>query len=140
MERVLALLYVYPFRCPRCGHRFRARQWGARYVREERREYERVSTRLPVTIVWKGREVGGLVTDLSVAGCSVQMDSRLPVGESLQLRFTAAGEAVGLSVDVVLVRSTRPDGVGLEFAEVQQEQAERLARLVRDLVDRMRQG
>lgn len=40
----------------------------------------------------------------------------------------------------MLVRSTRPDGIGVEFAGIQREQAVRLARLVQELVERMRQG
>ena len=32
-ERVGSLLMIYPFRCMRCGHRFRAKQRGVRYVR-----------------------------------------------------------------------------------------------------------
>ena len=33
VERMLSLLYVYPFRCQHCGHRFRSLQWGIRYHR-----------------------------------------------------------------------------------------------------------
>jgi len=32
-ERVGSLFWLYPFRCQRCGHRFRAKQRGVRYVR-----------------------------------------------------------------------------------------------------------
>ena len=32
-ERVLTLAAVYPFQCASCGHRFRVRQRGVRYVR-----------------------------------------------------------------------------------------------------------
>jgi hypothetical protein len=30
-ERLLSLVYVYPFRCVRCLFRFRAMRWGIRY-------------------------------------------------------------------------------------------------------------
>ena len=33
VERMLSLLYVYPFRCQSCSHRFLALQWGIRYHR-----------------------------------------------------------------------------------------------------------
>src|SRR2546422_144823 len=45
LERVLAAVYVYPFRCQVCGRRFRALAWGKRYVRlqpGERRRLQRV--------------------------------------------------------------------------------------------------
>ena len=32
-EGVLTLAAIYPFRCPWCGHRFRVRQRGVRYIR-----------------------------------------------------------------------------------------------------------
>jgi hypothetical protein len=32
-EKLLSALYVYPFRCRLCGHRFFALQWGIRYHR-----------------------------------------------------------------------------------------------------------
>lgn len=32
-EKMFSLLYVYPFRCQLCGHRFLALQWGTRYHR-----------------------------------------------------------------------------------------------------------
>ncbi len=32
-EKMLIVMYVYPFRCQLCGYRFFARQWGIRYHR-----------------------------------------------------------------------------------------------------------
>ena len=32
-EKIFSVLYVYPFRCQFCAHRFLALQWGARYHR-----------------------------------------------------------------------------------------------------------
>src|SRR5439155_371704 len=32
LEQVLSGVYIYPFRCSLCGHRFRALAWGRRYV------------------------------------------------------------------------------------------------------------
>jgi len=44
-ERLISIVYVYPFRCPRCTHRFRALNWGHRYPhpKGERRDNERES-------------------------------------------------------------------------------------------------
>jgi len=33
IERLLSLVYVYPFRCARCLHRYRAMRWGRRYTK-----------------------------------------------------------------------------------------------------------
>jgi hypothetical protein len=140
LERLLSVAYIYPFRCQLCRHRFRAMQWGVRYVKRERREYERIPTRMPVTFLWRDRHADGVVTDLSVAGCALETDAAIPAGEAVQLRFKAAGEDAEVSVDITLVRSILPKHVGLEFVQVREDQRQHLARLVQDLLERMRQG
>src|SRR5206468_1210384 len=52
LVRLLSAAYIYPFRCQRCGRRFFALTWGARYARptSERREFERVVIRLPAKL------------------------------------------------------------------------------------------
>ena len=37
LERLLSALYLYPFRCERCDHRFTAFRWGTRYGRRRAR-------------------------------------------------------------------------------------------------------
>jgi len=32
-EILVSVMYIYPFRCQLCAHRFRALQWGIRYHR-----------------------------------------------------------------------------------------------------------
>ena len=34
LERLLSLFSIYPFRCQRCGYRFRVRRPGVRYIRK----------------------------------------------------------------------------------------------------------
>jgi c-di-GMP-binding flagellar brake protein YcgR len=140
LERLLSVAYIYPFRCQLCRHRFRAMQWGVRYVKPDRRKYERIPIRMPAAFLWHDRHADGVVTDLSVAGCTLETDTAIPAGEAVQLRFKAAGEDAEVSVDVTVVRSMGPKRVGLEFVQVREEQRERLARLVQDLLARMRQG
>ena len=50
-ERLLSLVYLYPFRCQVCANRFRAFQFRSRYVKRivDRRQYARLSTRIPTT-------------------------------------------------------------------------------------------
>lgn len=49
-EQLISLMYVYPFRCQLCSHRFFALQWGIRYHRVpvDHREYHPRLTRVPV--------------------------------------------------------------------------------------------
>ena len=39
-EAMFSVVYVYPFRCQLCTHRFLALQWGVRYQRRDRRREE----------------------------------------------------------------------------------------------------
>src|SRR2546429_5742646 len=51
-ERLISIVYVYPFRCPRCTPRFPALNWGPRYPHPKggRRDNERVMVRLPARL------------------------------------------------------------------------------------------
>ena len=33
LDRLLSIVYIYPFRCGRCLYRYRAMRWGVRYGR-----------------------------------------------------------------------------------------------------------
>src|SRR2546428_533327 len=71
-EHVVSVLYLYPFRCQLCSTRFRSFQ-RRRYTRrsQDRREYDRLAVRVPVTIVSGAERAEGETADLSLTGCSV---------------------------------------------------------------------
>src|SRR2546428_7648025 len=79
-ERLISSLYVYPFRCQRCSHRFRALNWGHRYPhpKGERRDYERVAVRLPARLTAGTQGADGAANDLAVRGRAGATDARLP--------------------------------------------------------------
>src|SRR2546426_7589893 len=99
-ERLISSLYVYPFRCQRCTHRFRALNWGHRYPRPkgERRDYERVVVRLPARLTAGTETAAAETTDLSVSGCAVRTDARFPPGT--EVRFTVQLGASGGTVEI----------------------------------------
>src|SRR5256886_10949924 len=94
-ERLISSLYVYPFRCQRCSHRFRALNWGHRcpHPKGERRDYERVAVRLPARLTAGTESADAETTDLSVSGCAVRTDARFPPGT--EVRFTVKLGASG---------------------------------------------
>lgn len=112
-------------------------QWGVRYVKLDRREYKRVPTKIPVTFLWRDRQVDGIVTDLSVAGCTLETDTGIPYGDVLQLQFQATGESAAVSVEIVMVRSTRSRQVGLKFIEMRQDEKDRLVQMMQDFLHRL---
>src|SRR2546428_6968791 len=79
-ERLISSLYVYPFRCQRCSHRFRALNWGHRYPhpKGERRDYERVAVRLPARLTAGTERADAETTDLAVPRSPGRTDARLP--------------------------------------------------------------
>lgn len=136
LDHLLAFLGIYPYRCQLCRRRFRRR--GRHGDRADRRQHERVPAGIPVTLMWNDGEGGGLLRELSIAGATVETDSRLSVGDSMRLSFKATGLDAEVSVDVSLVRSVRPGEVGVEFTELGSEEQERLTELVADLLERLR--
>src|SRR3989442_1613312 len=72
-ELLLSLVYVYPFRCQYCAHRFRAWRPGRRYARPapERREYDRIRADIPVRLSGLPGSAPGRAIELSINGCTV---------------------------------------------------------------------
>jgi hypothetical protein len=137
VERVLSAAYIYPFRCQLCQHRFRRFEWGVRYiptVETERRRYERMPARVMIGLQWEREQHAATLSDVSIAGATVETDVAVPEGVLLQLTLqpTAAGPVIDVSK--ALVRSVRGGRLGVEFVEVGDEERERLREFVEGLV------
>lgn len=135
VERLLSVAYVYPFRCQICELRFKRLRWGERYVRVEldRRDFTRVPTAIWAAVVWQGRQSQGTVRDLSVAGCWLEIDAPIPVGELLRLTLEPEDEAP-IHVEVAEVRSVQGGRAGVRFVRVEPVHRERLCQTVADLL------
>jgi hypothetical protein len=127
LERLLSAAYIYPFRCQRCGRRFFALTWGARYARptSERREFERVVIRLPAKLTGGAESAEAETIDVSIDGCSVRTDARLPAGTTVRLTLRLPGSAV--EVEEAVVRVPRDGRLGLHFVKIEAAQQRRLA-------------
>ncbi len=136
LERLLSVAYVYPFRCQLCTHRFRAMQWGKRYVKEaiDKRQYQRFAIRLPVSFSSDQAEGTGTVTDISMGGCGLETDAQLSTGALLQLHLRIADQEPPVTVEAAAVRSVRAKFVGVQFLRVRPEEKERLSQFVRELL------
>jgi hypothetical protein len=135
-EQALSLAYVYPFKCQVCQHRFRRLRWGERYVRVhlDRRDTERLPTRIPVTIHWKdGGQGQGTVRDISVMGCGIETAAVVPLGALVLLQLEPEGEPP-IDIDVGEVRSRQPRRIGVRFARVAPTHSERIRQIVQRLL------
>lgn len=135
-ERLFSIFYVYPFRCQLCGHRFRFRQWGVRYIRveEDRREYYRLSMNFPVSFSGDNINGKGAAGDISIAGCTFQTHTQLAVGNIVSMALQISNEPVPVTVEAAVVRNVKGDRVGVEFLRFQQNERERLRHFIRGLV------
>lgn len=135
-ERLMSVFYIYPFRCQLCGYRFRFIQWGVRYLRiyEDRREYERLTINFPVSVTGANVYCEGGIVDISVGGCTVQLDTQLKEGDLCRLGINLPSDFVPLKVAAAVVRTVRGDQVGIEFLKFHDNERERLQLFIRGLL------
>ena len=135
-EVLMSFIYIYPFKCQLCGDRFRSLQWGVRYIRvdEDRREYDRMEMRFPVT--FRGQDITGEgeLLNVSMGGCSFHTGANLTIGMILKLELQISNDVAPVIVDAAVVRNVRSGGVGVEFLQWQQSERERLQLFIRGLL------
>jgi hypothetical protein len=135
-EILLSLFYVYPFKCQLCGHRFRFFQPGVRYrkVEEDRREYDRMEIKFPVSFRGQNISGDGMLLNISMAGCSFTTSAELGIGMIVKLELQIAGAVPPVTVDAAVVRNVQPGRAGVEFLRWQASERERLQLFVRGLL------
>jgi len=135
---MLAVVYVYPFRCQVCGRRFRALAWGTRYVRRsaDHREWERVAIRAPVVLRSGHVSAPGEATELSLEGFTAKTAARLGVGARVSAALDLVAGQPPIEVEEAVVQSSRDDAIGVQFVRLQPEERRRLQRVVVDLYPR----
>lgn len=136
IEKILGLIYVYPFKCQLCGYRFRFFQWGVRYIRveEDRRVYDRLKIDCPVA--FSGDDCvgeGGLI-DVSMGGCNFSTAAKVTSGAILKMALDVSNEVAPIIVDAAVVRYARPGNIGVEFLQWQAGERERLQQFIRGLL------
>lgn len=138
LERLLSILYVYPFRCQVCMHRFRSVRWGRRYRRRsyDRREFERIPVNIPARLSGLAQPARGIVTDISVNGCNFTTDAFLETGAEGQLDLDLESGTRPLTVEAAVVHSTHPGGAGIVFSRVAPEERNRLSTYMTTLMIR----
>jgi len=135
-EIVASAVYLYPFACQLCAHRFRAWQWGIRSTKQpiDRRRYERLSVNFPMTFSTDASGGNGTTLDLSMGGCAFKTESTPTPGAIVQLQLHAPGLERPLVVDAAVVRSVRSMYVGAEFLRLRPEEQYRLTQFVASML------
>src|SRR5207244_12440206 len=117
-ELFLSLVYVFPFRCQYCGHRFRAWRPGRGDLKPERREYERIPTDITVRLSGLPGSARGRAIELSINGCTVDTDVMLANGAQVEVRLEPGPNARPITVPAAVVHSIRAGGAGLVLPEL----------------------
>ncbi len=115
-ESLLALLWVVPFRCQACHHRFLQFRMGRRYPSclVDRREHFRIPVRLYLSFSG-GRVKGeGHVVDLSMGGCMIQSTTHVKVDDIFYLEIVLSEHERPVEV-AGMVRSVTSRGIGFQF-------------------------
>jgi NTP pyrophosphatase (non-canonical NTP hydrolase) len=140
-ERLLSLVYIYPFRCQVCANRFRAFQFRVVYTKRtlDRRQYARLPTQLPTIFaeaVKRGEQrVGqGVVTAISLGGCYLQTGVPLRGSTLVSLELQTEQNTPAIVVEAAIVRVVQPAGVGLEFLRLSEPEQERLNQFIHQLL------
>ncbi|MCH8819210.1 MAG: PilZ domain-containing protein [Acidobacteria bacterium] len=131
-EHLLSSVFLYPYRCQICSHRFKAFKPFKRYVKRpvDRRQYQRIETNLPATFSCPGTQGEGRVIDLSVGGCRLSSNTQLKEGTILKLEIRVPDEARTISVEGAIVRTSKPSFVGLQFLRFSGDDQRRLGKVM----------
>lgn len=135
-EYLLSVVYVYPFRCQLCAHRFLRLELGKRYNEStvDKRQYERVAATFPVTFVGDKASGAGTITRLSLGGCALESQLKLMEGMMFNLRLQPPDVNPAINVETAIVRSVRPPIIGLEFLRTNPTEQFRLIQFVAGLL------
>ncbi len=136
VERLLNAFSLYSFRCQLCAHRFRTLTLATERAAlpPDKRQFERLQTSVRATIVGAQGQSEDLITDLSIGGCTLQTTAPLTKGAFLHLGLQPSDYEPAILVETAMVRSVRPEAIGLEFLEFEGGHKERLGRFVRNLL------
>jgi len=132
-DHLLGTLTIYPVRCQLCAHRFTT--FLGKLKTNPRRNYDRVSVQYPAQVrpirdPSQRVVVEGTLSDLSLRGCRVRTNQRIPMGCQVMLEFHPAEYDDPIMVDGAIVRSRCAEGIGLRFSSFLRSEEHRLSRLL----------
>jgi hypothetical protein len=127
-EHVAALLWVAPFRCQHCSHRFLACRIGSTYPRQpvDRRKHLRIPVRLFLSFSGGKVRGDGMVMDLSMGGCVIQSATHVHVDDIFYLEIAITDQDAPINV-AAMVRSISARGIAFKFLRKAQHNMRLLA-------------
>lgn len=127
-ELVAALIWIVPFHCQHCSHRFLACRLGKDDPQrsKDRREHLRIPVRLFLSFSGGKVRGEGTVMDLSMGGCVIKSATQVHVDDIFYLEIAIAEDELPIEV-AAMVRSVSARGIAFKFLRKAQENRRLLA-------------
>jgi hypothetical protein len=127
-EHIASFLFVSPFRCPSCSHRFLAsRLWLDHPTHPiDRREHLRIPVRLYLSFSGGKVRGEGTVLDLSMGGCIIKSQTQVHTNDIFYLQLSLEDSESPLEV-AAMVHSVSARGIAFKFLRAAQESKRLLA-------------
>ena len=127
-EHVAALLFIVPFHCSHCSHRFLACRIGLRRAQQgiDRREHLRIPVRLFLSFSGGKIRGEGMVMDLSMGGCIIKSQTQVHVDDIFYLEIAITNQEAPIEV-AAMVRSVSARGIAFKFLRKAQDNKRLLA-------------
>ena len=121
-EHVAALVFVSPFHCPSCSHRFLASRLGFNHPQHpiDRREHLRIPVRLYLSFSGGKVRGEGTVLDLSMGGCIIKSKTQVHTDDIFYLQLSLGDGELPLEV-AAMVRAVSARGIAFKFLRAAQE-------------------
>jgi hypothetical protein len=138
LEGLLGVFSYHPFRCQACGTRFWRMHRGDLDERRpsatpqvERRDFDRLAIRIPVTITGIRGPFEAVATDLSVRGCALETGAEISATEPLAVTLNV--QPTPIHIAGARARYVAGAVVGIEFTSFTPGMHTRLAKYVATL-------
>ena len=127
-EHLASLIFVVPFRCPSCSHRFLASRLGLDHPTHpiDRREHLRIPVRLYLSFSGGKIRGEGTVLDLSMGGCIIKSKTQVHTDDIFYLQLSLGEGELPLEV-AAMVHSVSARGIAFKFLRAAQENKRLLA-------------
>ena len=127
-EHAAALVFIAPFHCQHCSHRFLACRLGLHQPQHtmDRREHLRIPVRLFLSFSGGKVRGEGTVMDLSMGGCIIKSETQVHVDDIFYLEIEISDQESPIEV-AAMVRSVSARGIAFKFLRKAQENKRLLA-------------
>lgn len=78
--------------------------------------------------------VDGLVSDISMGGCTFQAATSLPRGTFVKVLLHVPGGQPDIKIDAAMISSIQPLSIGVKFLEFRPEDKQRMGQMVLELL------